>query len=417
MFDLDKWQEIYNTVQKHKLRTLLTAFGVFWGIFMLVLLLGAGKGLENGVLKMFGSIAKNSLFIWGGRTTMPYKGLQPGRYVKFDNEDYKALKNQFPELKYIGPALRLSGPFTVNYKDKNGSFSIEGQYPDLHYIKSMIYPKGRFINETDIKEKRKVAVIGSRPVELLFEQEEDPIGKYIKIKGVYFLVVGVFTVENTGGDGRNDAEKIFIPLTTLQQTYNQPNQIDNFALAPQDGVDPEELEKKVKIMLATRHRMSPDDYKALGGWNSGKEVKKFTALFDGIKIFIWVVGIGTIIAGIVGVSNIMLIIVKERTREIGIRKALGATPGSIISLIIQESIVITSAAGYIGLVCGIALMEGLRSFMETSKADSPFFSNPEVDIKIAFIAMGILVVAGALAGLFPAKKAADVNPIEALKAD
>jgi putative ABC transport system permease protein len=283
-------------------------------------------------------------------------------------------------------------------------------------VKAMTYPKGRFINDVDIRDKRKVAVIGTRPEELLFP-EEDPIGKYIKIKGVYFLVIGTFAVENTGGDGRGDAEKIFIPLTTLQQTFNQPNSIDFFAITPQDNVDPEELEARVKMKLVSRHNMSPDDTKALGGWNSGKEVKKFIALFTGISIFIWVVGIGTIIAGIVGVSNIMLIIVKERTREIGIRKALGATPGSIVSLIIQESIVITSFAGYIGLVCGVSLMEGVKSLMESSKADSPFFSNPEVEIKVAVIAMIILVVAGALAGLFPARKAASINPIEALKAE
>jgi putative ABC transport system permease protein len=416
MFDLDKWQEIYNTVQKNKLRTLLTAFGVFWGIFMLVLLLGAGKGLENGVLKMFGSIAKNSMFIWGGRATIPYKGLQPGRYVKYNNDDYTSLKNHFPEIKYLAPSLRIIGPFTVNYKDKNGSFQVEGQYPDIDKVRPMIFTKGRFLNETDLKEKRKVAVIGLRPVELLFDQEE-PVGKYIKIKGVYYLVIGVFTIENSGGDGRNDAEKIFIPLTTLQQAYNQPNQIDGFAITPKDNVDPEELEARIKMLLATNHHMSPDDYKALGGWNSGKESKKFTNLFEGINIFVWVVGVLTIIAGIVGVSNIMLIIVKERTREIGIRKALGATPASIVSLVIQESVVITSAAGYLGLVIGIVIIEAISSSMKESKADSPFFTNPEVDIKVAFIAMGILVIAGALAGLFPAIKAANVNPIEALKAD
>ncbi|HXA01173.1 MAG TPA: ABC transporter permease [Cytophagaceae bacterium] len=416
MFDLDKWQEIYNTMRAHKLRSFLTAFGVAWGIFMLVLLLGAGKGLENGVLKMFGSIAKNSMFIWGGKTVIPYKGLQPGRYVKYNNDDYKALKNDFPEIKYLAPSTRLYGSFSVIYQDKSGSFQVEGQYPTLAQVKAMMYPKGRYINEVDIKEKRKVAVIGIRPVELLFS-EEDPIGKYIKIKGVYFLVVGTFTVENTGGDGRGDAEKIFIPLSTLQQTFNQSNIIDVFAITPEDNVDPEELERRIKMKLASRHNMSPDDYKALGGWNSGKEVKKFIALFNGISIFIWVVGIGTIIAGIVGVSNIMLIIVKERTREIGIRKALGATPGSIVSLIIQESIVITSFAGYIGLVSGVSLMEGVKSFMASSKSDSPFFSNPDVDIKICVIALAILVVAGALAGLFPARKAASINPIEALKAE
>ncbi|MFL5728221.1 MAG: ABC transporter permease [Cytophagaceae bacterium] len=416
MFDLDKWQEIFNTMRAHKLRTFLTAFGVAWGIFMLVVLLGAGKGLENGALKMFGSIAKNTMWIWGGKTTIPYKGLQPGRYVRYNNDDYKALKSEFPEIRYMAPSLRLGGSFTVNYKDKNGSFSVEGQYPDLQNVKAMTYPRGRFINETDIMEKRKVAIIGTRPVELLFDNE-DPVGKYIKIKGVYFQVVGTFAVENTGGDGRNDAEKIFIPLTTLQQTFNQPNNLDNFAITPQEGVDPEKLELRVKQELALRHNMSPDDYKALGGWNSGKEVKKFTALFSGISYFIWVVGIGTIIAGIVGVSNIMLIIVKERTREIGIRKALGAPPGSIVSMILQESIVITSFAGYFGLVFGVALIELAKFFVSKVKGGVPFFSNPEIDIKIALTAMGILVVAGALAGLIPARKAAGINPIEALKAE
>jgi putative ABC transport system permease protein len=416
MFDLDKWQEIYNTMRAHKLRTFLTAFGVAWGIFMLVVLLGAGKGLENGVLKIFGSMAKNTMWIWGGRTTMPYKGLQPGRFVRYNNEDYQALKNDFPEIKYLAPSSRLSGSFLVINKDKSGSFSVEGQYPDLSNVKVMTYPKGRFINDSDIKEKRKVAVIGSRPVEMLFDQE-NPIGKYIQIKGVYFLVVGTFAVETTDEGGRGDAEKIFIPLTTLQQTFNQHNNLDNFAITPEDGIDPEELELRIKAKLASRHNMSPDDSKALGSFNSGKAVQKFVALFTGISIFIWVVGIGTIVAGIVGVSNIMLIIVKERTREIGIRKALGATPRSIVTLIIQEAIVITSFAGYIGLVFGVALMEGVKSFMQSAKIESPFFSNPDIDIKIAIIAMVILVVAGALAGLFPARKAANINPIEALKAE
>jgi putative ABC transport system permease protein len=415
MFDLDKWQEIYNTMRAHKLRTFLTAFGVAWGIFMLVLLLGAGKGLENGVLKIFGSMAKNTMWIWGGRTTIPYKGLQPGRFVRYTNEDYQALKNDFPEIKFLAPSSRLPGSFLIINKDKSGSFSVEGHYPDLSNVKVMTYPKGRFINDSDIKEKRKVAVIGSRPVEMLFDQE-DPIGKYIQIKGVYFLVVGTFAVETTEEGGRSDAEKIFIPLTTLQQTFNQQN-LDNFAITPEDNIDPEELEGRIKVKLASRHNMSPDDSKALGSFNSGKAVQKFVALFTGISIFIWVVGIGTIIAGIVGVSNIMLIIVKERTREIGIRKALGATPRSIVTLIIQEAIVITSFAGYIGLVLGVALLEGMKSFMKSAKIESPFFSNPDIDIKIAIIAMVILVVSGALAGLFPARKAASINPIEALKAE
>ncbi|HEY8402309.1 MAG TPA: ABC transporter permease [Cytophagaceae bacterium] len=416
IFDIDKWQEIYNTVRKNKLRTFLTAFGVAWGIFMLVLLLGAGKGLENGVLGMFGNMAKNSMWVWGGKTGVPYQGLKPGRWISFTNEDYEAIKREIPEVKYLAPSTRLGGEFIVSYKNKNGSYQVSGEYPDIANIKAMNYPSGRFINDIDIREKRKVAVLGERPVQILFGGE-DPVGKYIKIKGVYFLVIGAFTVENTGGDGRGDAEKIFIPLSTLQQTFNEPNRIHVFGITPKEDVPAELVEQKVKSLLATRHKVAPSDEKAIGAWNSGKEILKFQALFFGIKVFVWGVGVLTIIAGIVGVSNIMLIIVKERTKEIGIRKALGATPGSIVSLIILESVVITSFSGYIGLVTGVAVLEAVRSFMESAGAKNEFFSNPEIDISIALYATAILVIAGAFAGLIPAGKAARINPIEALRSE
>jgi putative ABC transport system permease protein len=412
MFDLDKWQEIYMTMRKHLLRTVLTAFGVFWGIFMLVLLLGAGRGLENGVKSMFGNLAKNSMFIWGRKTAIPYKGIKAGKNVNFTNEDLESIRKEIPEIQYLAGGTGLWGDYMVTYKTANGSFQVGGDMPEMNNIRNLVIPKGRFINQLDMDEKRKVAVLGPRVVEVLFGKEE-PLGKYIKIKGVYFLVVGVFFIENA--EGRNEVEKIYIPLSTLQHVFNAPNRISSFSLAPYDGYDPEEVEKKVKLHLANRHMVSPDDRSAINGWNSGRESKKIQGLFTGINFFVWFVSIGTIIAGIVGVGNIMLIIVKERTKEIGIRKALGATPGSIIAMIVQESVVITGVSGYLGLVVGVGILETISYFMSLSPVKNPYFGNPEIDINIAIIATIILVITGALAGLFPALRAASINPIEALK--
>jgi putative ABC transport system permease protein len=416
MFDLDKWQEIFNTIKKHPLRTLLTAFGVFWGIFMLVLLLAAGKGLENGVNQNFSSMAKNTMWIWGGKTTIPYQGMKPGRYVIFKNDDYEYLKKQMPDILYIAAGTTLTGDYTVNYKNVTGNFKVDGNVPDLNKVRPMKFPVGRFINQYDVDEKRKVTVIGSRVRELLFGQE-DPLGKYIQIKGVYFQVIGCFEVENMGGSGRDDSEKIFIPLSTLQGTFNLPDRISVFGVTPKDGYDPLLVEEKVKLYLATKHLVSPKDKNAVGGWNSGKETQKINGLFVGITIFIWGVGIMSIIAGIVGVSNIMLIIVKERTKEIGIRKALGATPMSIITLIIQESIFITSVAGYFGLLAGVLLVEWFKGILAGADTKNSYFSNPDIDFNVAITATIILVISGAFAGLIPAIKAANINPIEALRAE
>ena len=416
MFDLDKWQEIFNTIKKHPLRTLLTAFGVFWGIFMLVLLLAAGKGLENGVNQNFSSMAKNTMWIWGGKTTIPYQGMKPGRYVIFKNDDYEYLRKQIPEILYIAAGKTLIGDYTVNYKNVTGNFKVDGNVPDLNKVRPMKFPVGRFINQYDVDEKRKVTVIGSRVRELLFGQEE-PLGKYIQIKGVYFQVIGCFEVENLGGSGRDDSEKIFIPLSTLQGTFNLPDRISVFGVTPKDGYDPLLVEEKVKMYLATKHLVSPKDKNAVGGWNSGKETQKINGLFSGITIFIWGVGIMSIIAGIVGVSNIMLIIVKERTKEIGIRKALGATPMSIITLIIQESIFITSIAGYFGLLAGVLLVEWFKGMLADAETKNSYFTNPDIDFNVAIAATIILVISGAFAGLIPAIKAANINPIEALRAE
>ncbi|KAA3440239.1 ABC transporter permease [Rufibacter hautae] len=414
MIDVDKWAEIYATVKKHKLRTGLTAFGVFWGIFMLVLLLGAGKGLEHGITKDF-NVAKNAVFVWTQRTSVPYMGLKAGRFVHLTNDDVKAIQEQLPEVGILSPSNGLDGTFTVSYANKNSSFNVSGDYPEMLYVDPLTISTGRFINRIDIEEKRKVAVIGPRVQEVLFKEGVEPIGKYINIKGSYFQVVGKFTPVGKGEDIVNASQTIYIPNTTLQQTFNQPNRIGHFKIIPAPGVPAEVVEEKVKKLLAQRHQVAPTDLKAFGSANVEKEFKDVQGLFAGISGFSWIVSIGTIIAGIIGVGNIMLIVVKERTKEIGIRKALGATPWSVISLILQESVVITSIAGISGLIVGTGLVALISYLMERFEVDAGFFASPEVDPQVALMAVVLLIVMGAIAGLIPATKAARVNPVEALK--
>lgn len=415
MFDLDNWQEIYSSVKKHKLRTLLTAFGVFWGILMLVLLLGAGKGLENGVFQMFGNNARNTIFIWSEVTRLPYKGLSPGRKVTFDNGDYAAIVRQVPEIGVLVPNLNLGEKVSVGYKEKSVGFTLKGTHPNLRKIKTIDLATGRFINELDLSGQRKVAVVGRRIKEILFNNS-NPVGKFIDIKGVHFKVIGTFLTDESGNQ-KEDAETVLIPLSTLQRTFGYEDDISLFTLIPRTGIPAERVETKLKQLLAARHSIHPQDQEAISTFNSEKEFNKFVSLFTGINLFIWIVGSGTIIAGIIGVGNIMLIIVKERTREIGIRKALGATPFSIISLIIMESILITSAAGYVGLLAGIAIVESVKSFLDKTGIKSEFFKDPHIDMHVALTAVVILVVTGALAGLIPARNAANINPIEALKTE
>jgi putative ABC transport system permease protein len=416
MFDIDKWSEIYATIRKYKLRTALTAFGIFWGIFMLIILLGAGQGFENGVVGSFG-IAKNTVFIWSQTTSLPYKGNKIGRRIQLTNGDVIAIKDKIPEVKMLAPRSQLWGDFKVTRNNKSSSFTVYGDYPDFFHVKPTIITSGRFINQLDIKEKRKIAVIGDRIKELLFRPDEDPVGQYIKIKGVYFKIVGMFKGRGQGEEVKEDAQTIFIPNTTLQQTFNQLNKVDFFASIPHDGIPATVIEKKIKDLLIQRHHVDPKDERAFGSANVEMEFQKVQGMFTGISFFSWAVSIGTVLAGIIGVSNIMLIVVKERTKEIGTRKAIGATPWSIISLILQESIVITAFAGLMGLSFGTALVELINYIMHSNNLEGPFFKNPEVDLEIAFRAFIIMVVAGAFAGIIPATKAARINPVEALRSE
>ena len=417
MFDRDKWVEIFDTIKNNKLRTFLTMFGVFWGIFMLMILMGSGNGLENGVNEEFGGWATNSGFIWRGRTTMPYNGLQPGRYVDFYNEDRELLLNTIDELEYLAPrnSRQLPGN-NVIYGEKSGAFRIYGDYPEIQHIQLVEVVNGRHINHLDIIHRRKNAVIGHYVKKILFG-DEDPIGKYIKANGVNFQVIGVFKSPREGSQAERDEQSIYTPFTTFQQAFSYGNSVGWFAFTAKPGKSVAKAEAKIRKVLMDKHNIHPDDYNALGSSNVQENWDRINRLFSGIDIFVWIVGIGTLLAGVIGVSNIMLIIVKERTKEIGIRKSLGATPLSIIGLIIQESIFITLISGYMGLVVGIMLISGLAYGLERFKIETGMFSNPEVDLQTAFMALFVLVICGVLAGLFPASKAAKINPIEALHAE
>ena len=418
MFDYDKWQEILGTIKKNKLRTFLTMFGVFWGIFMLMILMGSGNGLENGVNKEFKGWASNSGFIWRGRTTMPYKGLQSGRYVNFTNEDQEALLNRITELEYLTPRNSKRNPGNnVTRANKSGAFRVFGDYPEIQHIQLVDILEGRHLNFLDIKNRRKNAVIGEYVKKVLFGPNEDPIGNYIKANGVYFQVVGVFKSQRDGQQAERDEQSIFIPFSTFQQAFSFGNSVGWFAFTAKPGYSVGDAEQNIRKVLMERHKIHPEDVNALGSNNLQKEFERINRLFSGINVFVWIVGIGTLMAGVIGVSNIMLIIVKERTKEIGIRKSLGATPFSITGLIIQESIFITMIAGYLGLVAGVLLLSGISYGMDEWNIETGMFSNPEVNLKSAILSLLVLVVCGALAGLVPATKAAKVNPIEALHAE
>ncbi|RMG19610.1 MAG: ABC transporter permease, partial [Deltaproteobacteria bacterium] len=354
MLDLDRWEEILATLRGNKVRTVLTALGVFWGLFMLTLMLGFGSGLEEGVRQNMRGLAANSFFIWGQRTSKPYAGLQAGRPIDFDNGDLEAVR-RLPGIRYFAPRNQLGGwrsGATVVHGTEAGSFSVMGDFPAIQYISPVEMVAGRFLNQLDIDERRKVAVIGRRVYETLFPGGQSAIGERIRIRGIDFSVVGVFDTLQQGGHAERKLSTVFVPFTTFQRVFGIGEKVGWFSVAARDDVDVEALEEAVRDLLKQRHKVAPDDEDAIGSWNAGREFGRIRGLFRGIRLFIWVVGLITLLAGVIGVSNIMLIVVKERTREIGIRKAVGATVASIVGLVVQESVVLTTLAGCLGLLAG-----------------------------------------------------------------
>lgn len=404
--DLEKWNEIFISISKHKLRTALTALGVFWGIFMLVILLGVGEGLQNGVSKQFRGDAINTLWIYSGRTSKDFQGLPANRQITFDNEDYNELRRRFPEVPHLAGRVYLSGNQILKYKDKNLNFNVRAVHPDMKHIENINILQGRFINESDEKQVRKVAVIGKVVRDDVFGND-DPIGKEVVLGSVGYTIIGV----THDPESDRAQREILIPIRVGQVVYQGNDRISNIGLTTGDMGQEEvmKLETGIKEVLAAHHQFDMRDDRAIRIINRYEDYKQVKNLFLGIKAFLWFIGLGSILAGIVGVSNIMLIIVKDRTKEIGIRKALGATPRSIVSMVLSEAIFITSMAGYIGLFCGIAVLYLIGGI------ESDFFLHPRINVWIGLLAVMILIVAGGLAGLIPARQAARVNPIVAMR--
>lgn len=412
MIDYDKWAEIFSSIKRHKLRTFLTALSVWWGIFMLVLLLGLGKGLENSVIHNFRDDAMNSLWIWPGRTTMPYKGLPVGRRLQFTNADYDRLKNQIDGEESITGRYYLRGEFTVKYKKKNLSFHIRAVHPDHLILENTIMMTGRYINDKDIDEYRKVCVIGQK-VATDFFGKEDPIGSSLKIKGVDYKIVGTFYDDGS----KRELETIYLPISTTQRVESANGRINQLMITLGDvPVEKSfEIEKRIREELSVQHNFDINDKQAIYIRNSAEDFQEFQTVFMFIKGFLWFVGIGSILAGVIGVSNIMLIVVKDRTKEIGIRKAMGATPNSILAMILQEAVFLTAIAGYIGMISGFAIIYGLNYLLVTNGVELEYFRNPEVNFMTILYALILLVVSGALAGLIPAQQAVKINPVIAMK--
>jgi putative ABC transport system permease protein len=418
LIDVEKWQEIFNTLRQHKLRTTLTAFGVFWGIFMLTVLLGAGKGLENGAEDSFPRVP-NCVFIWSqGVTQLPYQGLPTGRQIQLKPDDLEAIRKNVPTVGMIKGQNSVgvwggSPAYTV-YKSKNGAFSVQGGFAGIENIQSMHIVEGRSFDSLDEQLKRKVAVIGQRVRDQLITKDVPAVRADLTINGISFEVIGVYQSLSNGNQQQED-ERIYLPNDTLRYAFNQVGWVGNFVAVPKPGVSARVMEEDIKRYLAKLRRVNPDDKGVFGSFNLQNEYDKLQGLFAGMKTFSWVVAIGTILAGAIGVGNIMLIVVKERTREIGLRKALGATPASIILMIIQESLFITALAGYTGLVVGTLLLQLVTHALAAGGGAARFFSRPEVDFTTALVALGVLVISGVLASLMPAARAAAVNPIVALQ--
>lgn len=412
MFDLDRWDEIFETIRKNKLRTFLTGLSVASGIFILVILLGIGQGMKNGISREFEQDASNLIFVFPEVTSLEYKGLNPGRRIQFKNDDYDQILRLYEDRLDKSASLYQNWGQVLNYGKESGSYAVHGTFPAYQELENMSLTAGRFIDINDLDNTEKTMVIGHR-VKLDLFKDEDPIGKILQVSGVNFKVVGVFT--DPGGE--RDEARAVIPITTAQRAFGGANNIQRLYLTlnPEENFEAavassEQFSAELENFLKTRHIVAPDDNSAIRINNYLENAKRFYTLMDMIKLFFWGVGICTIIAGVVGVSNIMLIIVKERTREIGIRKALGAQPLSIIGMILHESIFVTAIAGFLGLIFSLALLEFVGPAIETQ-----YIYNPTVNFTVAINTVIILVVAGALAGFFPAWRAARIKPITALR--
>lgn len=416
IFDYDTWQEIFGSIAKNKIRTVVTVIGVLWGIFIYITLSGSAKGLDNGFDREFQDMAMNSMFVWPQSTSIPYAGFKIGRSPRLTIQNVKTLKQQVPEIQYIAPrnarGVRSGPPASVVYRDISRTYNIYGDYPEYSEISTKkIYKGGRFINNADITNKRKVCVIGERTEKELFEEDENPVGKFIRIDNVYFQVIGVHKY-NPGGGFETDGD-IFIPFETFRNLYNTGDKVNWFVIAAYDNADVILVEKKVKKVLKRIHKISPDDERAFGSFNIGEVFNRIKGFADGMTFLSLVVGLATIIAGVIGIGNILLISVKERTKELGVRRALGATPGEVRIQIVLESVFLTLIAGVLGIILGAAALATINFFTQ-DLAEFPY-TNPTVPPLLVLGALLIMTFMGTLIGLIPAQRAVSIKPIDALR--
>ena len=409
LFDSDTWQEIYGSIRKNKVRTSITIIGVLWGIFLLVVLLGAARGMENGFNKLFGNFATNSVFVWTQSTDTPFKGFQEGRRFSLTMNDINVLKSEYSdEIRLLAPRNQTNNLVIKDFK--SGNFKVSGDYPILDQIQKKQLLYGRFLNQNDILSTAKVTVISEDMYIQLFDKDEFPIGQYIKINSINYKVIGVYKPSNTIDF---DGDCAYIPFTTFRKVYNTANKVDWMMITANEGTDIEQMESDVLLTLKGLHKVHPEDERAFGSVNLGKEIGKVTGFITGMQFLTWFVGIATLIAGVFAIGNILLITVKERTKEIGIRRALGATPKSIRQQIVLESVFLTTVAGMLGIIFGAFVLFIIDTAFGQGKDAA--LVNPTVDIPIILIAFVTLIVLGTAIGIIPAHMATIVKPIEALR--
>ncbi|MEM6515637.1 MAG: ABC transporter permease [Bacteroidota bacterium] len=417
MFSKDRWDEIIEALNANKFRTLLTAFGVFWGITILVLLLALTNGLKNGVLADFGDFATNSMFMWVQGTSKPYKGLPKGRYFNYKIDDVAAIKSEVDNLKYVSPRNSLGGyrgANNVTRGTKTGAFQIYGDYPEFIFQQPMDILQGRFLSYSDIEDKRKICVIGTGVVRSLYDRGEEVLGSYVKINGVNFLVVGTFKMSNSQGDGEEEASTIYIPFSTFGQAFNQGDRVGWMAITAEDGTPITSIKEQIFDLMKSRHKVHPEDDRAIGHFDLAEQFSKMSGLFAILAFVGYFVGALVLMSGIIGISNIMLIVVKERTKEIGVRRALGATPWTIKAQILQESLILTILSGMTGISFAALVIWVMNSILDNI-GPVENFANPSVSMQVVFTALIILVVSGLLAGLIPANSATKMKPVDALR--
>jgi putative ABC transport system permease protein len=415
MFDLDNWQEIWHTIMRNKFRSILTGFGIFWGILMLILLLGLGYSLEGGVLKQVEGFSSNSCFFFSDRTSIPYKGYRKGRSWDMKNRDLTLIREKAKAVEYISPVIwGMQTAKNVVRGQKSGSYGTRGVYSDHFNIEQQYVLAGRLFNRIDIEQNRKVCVIGKNVAETLFNQGENPIGEYIRVNGIYFQIIGVIRPKSGVSIGGNVEETVFLPFSTMQRAFNQGDVIHFLACTAKPDYPASVVEDEVKTILKVAHDIAPDDDKAVRSFNIEKEFQIFQALFLGVEALIWWVGGMALLSGIIGISNIMMVTVRERTREIGVRRALGAKPAQIVLQILSESFVLTALAGLSGFMLGVSILEIVRQGMESATEDM-FFVPPLVSFSKAMIALTVLIFAGILAGLMPAMRALKIKAIDAIR--